>query len=79
MRVHEVLEFLNAEGMGQGNTLLANIWSRKLENMLVFFLMGGNFPSRLTLSKLDLASVGSNQGAILLPEGMNSDGLGDRN
>ena len=75
---HDVLEFLNAEGMGQGHTLLANIWGMKLENMLVLFLVGGNFPCRLELSDLDLASVGSNQGAILLPEGWNSDRLGDR-
>ena len=36
--VHEVLEFLNVERMGQGNTLLAIIWCIKIDNMLVFFL-----------------------------------------
>ena len=79
IRVHEVLEFLNVEGMGQGNTLLANIWwCMKLENMLVVFLVEGSFPCRLGLYNLDMASVGGNQGAILLPEGWNSDRLGDR-
>jgi len=50
----------------------------KLENMLVVFLVEGSFPCRLGLYNLDMASVGGNQGAILLPEGWNSDRLGDR-
>jgi hypothetical protein len=74
------LEFVDGEGMGQENTLLANIWwGMRLENIIVFFLVGENFPCRLELSNLDLASVGINRGVILLPAGWNNDRRGDSN
>jgi hypothetical protein len=63
VRVYDVLEFFNAEGMGKGNTLLAIIWCIKVHNMLDCsflvhsFSCWGDFLCRLGFAGVDLAGV----------------------